>query len=114
MPRAHGAVTLREHHTVDLPEMCPVSRNPRPGSTLTLSYTPDRHVLEVYGICEVVRRFRGGFPGDDHYPPERNMEGTVQLLAQMAADALNVSVRARVDLVLDAGRKRLTARAVPR
>lgn len=113
MPRQHDAVGIRQHHSVDLPEMCPVSRNPQPGSTLALSYTPGQWVLEVYGIREVVRRFVGGFPGDGHYPAERNMEGSVQLIAQMAADALGVPVRARAGLVLDAGRMRITTIARP-
>lgn len=113
MPRAHDAVGIRQHHSVELPEMCPVSHNPRPGSILTLSYTPDRWVLEVYGLRVVAHRFVGGFDGNEHYPAERNMEGAIQLIAQMAADAVVVPVRARADLVLDAGRMRLTVIARP-
>jgi hypothetical protein len=114
MERQHGAVALRERHTVDIPPCCPVSGNPKAGSTLTLMYRPGAWVLEVYALRSLVARFRGGFPGVGRYPAERNMEGMVQLVAQMAADALAVPVRARAELVLDAGRMILTARALPR
>jgi hypothetical protein len=41
------------------------------------------------------------------------MEGMIQLLAQMSADAVGVPVHARADLVLDTGGMVLTAYARP-
>ena len=107
IPRAHLS------NTVDLPQVCPVSGNPRAGSTLVFTYRPQGWCLEVYSVVQLVDRFRGGFKGRGRYPAERNMEGMIHLLAQMAADALGVPVNARADLVLDAGRMRVRAKATP-
>lgn len=97
-----------------LPVMCPISGNPRAGSDLTLTYRPVGWVLEVYSIVQLLRRFRGGWPGTAEYPAERNMEGAIQLIAQMSADALGVPVRARASLVLDAGAMDVVVQAHPR
>jgi hypothetical protein len=106
-------VHLRQQHTVALPPCCPVSGNPREGSTLTLAYEPAGWCLEVYSLRRVVSRFVGGWGGTPEYPPERNMEGMVATLAQMAADALAVAVEFDADLVLDVGPMRLTGSAEP-
>lgn len=100
-------------HTVALPVCCPISKNPREGSTLTVVYQPSGSVLEVYSVVAVVNLFRGGFPGAGKYRAERNMEGMIDLLAQMAADAVGVPVRVQADLVLDAGGMRITTKANP-
>ncbi len=113
MERCHEGVQMRCQHRVPLPECCPISHNPLAGSALTLTYRPRQWVLEVYGLRTLVGRFRGGFPGVGPYPPERNMEGMIQLLAQMSADAVGVPVHARADLVLDTGGMVLTAYARP-
>ena len=98
---------------IPLPPMCPISGNPQEGSTLELSYRPNGWCLEVYSLAQVAARFAGGWRGTDRYPAERNMEGAVRLLVQMASHALGVRVRGRADLVLDAGRMLLTVRAQP-
>lgn len=102
-----------QSHTVALPACCPVSGNPRDGSTLTLIYRPADVVLEVYSVGQLLRRFVGGWAGTERYPAERNMEGMIRLLAQMAADAVGVRVTARAHLVLDAGLMRVYGRAEP-
>lgn len=103
-----------QRHEVALPPCCPVSGNPRAGSALRISYRPAGWCLEVYSLRAVVNRFRGGWPGTERYPAERNMEGMIRTLAQMAADALGLRVKARADLVLDAGRMTLRVSAEPR
>lgn len=102
-----------ESHTLALPPCCPVSGNPRGGSAVTVRYRPNGWCLEVYSLARVVAEFTDGFPGRGPYPPERNMEGMIGLLAQMAADALGVPVHAHASLVLDAGGMDLRVRAVP-
>lgn len=108
------AVETYLRHVVDLPPCCPVSSNPRAGSTLSVSYIPAGWCLEVYSLAQVVGRFRGGWRGTERYPPERNMEGMIRTLAQMAADALELRVRVRADLVLDVGKMVIRASAEPR
>jgi hypothetical protein len=93
-------VTTRVTHAIACPAgCCPVSHNPREGSTLTVSYTPASAVLEVYGLSSYLRAFVGGHPSG-----ERNMEGMIDKLARDAADALDVAVVVRAELVLDTGR----------
>ncbi len=116
MPRDYTAVPFASRHTVDLPPVCcPVSKNPKAGSTLTLRYVPTQHTLEVYSLRSLLKQFIGGYPGSTcgAYPPERNMEGMVQLVAQMASDALGVPVRFRAVCVLDTGSLVLTGKAIP-
>lgn len=102
-----------ESHTLDLPACCPRSGNPQPGSTITVRYKPLGWCLEVYSLAALLRLFVGGFPGAGPYPAERNMEGMIRLLAQMAADALGVSVSVVASLKLDAGGMTLRVRARP-
>ena len=106
-------VGILQVHRVPLPEVCPISHNPREGSTLTVMYRPGGWCLEVYSLPQVIARFRGGWKGTERYPAERNMEGMIALLARMVADAVGVRVGVRADLVLDAGRMRIRGRAEP-
>jgi len=107
-------IGILEEHVIGLPQCCPVSQNPRAGSTLRLTYEECGRCLEVYSICDTVRGFVGGWDGNERYPAERSMEGMIATLAQMAADVLGVPVTFRADLVLDVGGLRLSGRAEPR
>jgi 7-cyano-7-deazaguanine reductase len=108
------AVAMVQRHEVALPAMCPVSGNPQPGSSLTLSYRPNGWCVEVYSLDQILGRFVGGWRGTERYPAERNMEGAVALIARMVADAVGVPVRFRARLVLDASPLRLAGTAEPR
>lgn len=107
------AMSTTESHTVALPPCCPISGNPQAGSTLRITYRPTVRVLEVYSLVQLVGRFKGGWKGTERYPAERNMEGMIRMLAQMAADALGTPVSVRADLVLDAGAMTIRAKAEP-
>ena len=112
-PSGHG-ISTRVAHTLTIPAgCCPVSHNPREGSTLTLWYRTAGETLEVYSLAALLRRFVGGFPGIGPYPPERNMEGMVQLACQMAADGLRVPVSFNARILLDTGEMRLRGTATP-
>jgi len=104
-------------HTVPLPpKCCPVSDNPIEGSTITLEYQPGAHTLEVYSLTKLLQLFVGGFAGNGYYPPERNMEGMVELIAQMAADALKcpVTFTSHVLLTKNCGTMKISGVARPR
>jgi hypothetical protein len=105
MPVSGHKVTGRTLcNIVDLPVCCcPISKNPR-GGTLSLTYQPDKWVVEVYSLRELAQRFVGGFDATEHYPAERNMEGMAELIAQMVADAVGTDVCFRADVLLDCGR----------
>lgn len=106
-------VGLRQSHSVKLPAMCPASGNPQLGSELALMYRPAGWCLEVYSLDQLLQRFVGGWRGNEHYPPERNMEGACALIAQMVADAVGVPVRFRARLILDTSPMRLSGTAKP-
>lgn len=102
-----------EQNVIRLPVCCPISGNPRDGSTLTLTYLPKGWCIEVYSLNQLAERFVGGWKGNEHYPAERNMEGMIRLLVQMAADALGQPVSGRAHLVLDTGEMRIRTKAKP-
>jgi len=110
MPNERPDVGMSERHRLrlDLPGCCPVSGNPRPGSTLTLSYRPGETVLEVFSLHAYVESFIGG-RGE-----VRSMEAMIQTITAEAAKALGVPVVGIADLVLFPSQEmRLVCRARP-
>jgi len=95
MPNEHPELRQRLENVLPLPECCPVSRNPRPGSTLTIRYRPGPWVLEVYSLKAHVQRFVGGHPDGT-----RNMEAMIQRIAQDCADLLEIPVFCHAHLLL--------------
>lgn len=81
-----STVNTFEWHILPLPSMCPVSGNPQPGSTLFVLYKPQSAFLEVYSLHADVKEYIGG------RPPIRDMEGTIQQIAQDCADAIQTYV----------------------
>jgi hypothetical protein len=110
----HRVASRTVTNTIALPSSCcPVSGNPRAGSTLNLIYQPKKWVVEVYSLRELTQRFVGGFEATEHYPAERNMEGMVELIAQMVADAVDVDVSFSASIVLDCGSLTLSGKVSP-
>lgn len=102
------------HHIVDVPPCCPVSGNPKIGSTLRVSYLPTAGVVvPVEALAEMVSEYVGGFGRI------RAQEEMIQSIAQRCADAVSVPVRVRADLAIappfggDDQRMIVTARAKP-
>ena len=94
-PNERRCATMTETHILDLPECCPVSKNPRPGSTIEITYTPGRCYLEVASLKKYIGTYRGG-RGE-----VRSMEGMIQAIAQDCANAVGrrVDVEAKLNLV---------------
>lgn len=83
-------------HIVALPIMCPVSKNPQPGSTLLLQYTPQQGlVLDVDDLADEILQYVHGHPSG-----VRDMETTIQRLCEFAASAVKVPVTALADLLI--------------
>ena len=99
----HGGTIIMTHKCNIPSPCCPISKNPKVGSTISFTYTPDGWVVEVYSLDALVKEFQGGYKGNDHYPAERNMEGMCQLLCRMVSDAIGLSVTYRADIILDCG-----------
>jgi 7-cyano-7-deazaguanine reductase len=86
-------------HRLDLPSMCPISGNPKPGSHIRILYKADGKFLEVYSLQAYVNSFIGGHPSG-----VRDMEQTIQKIAGDCALVLGVPVKVYANLILDCGR----------
>lgn len=102
------------HHIADVPPCCPVSGNPRPGSTIAVRYRPAAGlVLPVEDLSAMVGQYVGGFGA------VRAQEEMIQSIAARCAALVKVSVRVRADLVItppdggDDQRMVVTCRATP-
>ena len=89
--------TLIEWHWLPLPQCCPVSGNPQPGSFIGICYVPSRSFLEVYSLRKYVTEYVGGRDG------VRDMEGMVQQIAQDCANEMGVYVYGGALIVLQRG-----------
>ncbi|BDP40162.1 hypothetical protein DAETH_01310 [Deinococcus aetherius] len=85
-----GVHTVVEH-VLHLPELCPVTHNPMPGSTLTLRYAAGGRLLELFSLDAYIDAFVG-------HPVVRDMEFFVQTVAQDTADAIGAEVTASADV----------------
>ena len=105
---AHGG-DLNMTHICNIPSpCCPISKNPKAGSTISFTYKPNGWVVEVYSLQQLVMCFVGGYPGNDFYPAERNMEGMCQLQCRMVADAISIHVSYLANINQDCGGMKLT------
>lgn len=100
-------------HSVPVPECCPVSKNPKPGSTIRVSYLPRDIVVPVEALEERVRGYIGGFESI------RGMEEMIQDIARWCAEESGVRVRAVADLIIqppyggDLQKMRVSSRSAP-
>lgn len=90
----------REVHILELPPCCPVSKNPRPGSTLLICYKPQESVLEVGALYAYIHQYRGGLRDATGAIIIRDMEGMISRIAQDCANAVGVPVSVCADLVI--------------
>lgn len=95
-------------HVLHLPELCPATHNPAPGSTLTLRYRPGAQLLELFSLDAYMDAFVA-------HAVVRDMEFFVQTVAQDAADAVGVPVTAAAQVGLRGLRQeqRVTVEARP-
>lgn len=88
-PNMHSA-PVRSCHQFDLPRMCPVSGNPQPGSVIEVWYTADQWFLEIETLGSYIASYIGGKPMNGKLI--RDMEQTIQQIAQDCAQSVEVSV----------------------
>ncbi len=105
---AKPAMTMTVEHILLLPELCYASKNPKPGSTLTIKYDAGEKLLELFSLDKHINAYIG-------HPIVRDMEFFTQTIAQSCADKLqqSVTVVAELDYNMIAQRQRITVLAVP-
>lgn len=114
-----GTVPARPCHRFDLPRMCPVSGNPQPGSVIEVWYTAGAFFLEIETLGEYIATYIGGRPFRGTLI--RDMEQTIQQIAQDCADSVEVPVAiiARLNIADDPAERtrirpyRVIVRATP-
>jgi NADPH-dependent 7-cyano-7-deazaguanine reductase QueF len=105
---------MTEQHTLELPPCCPVSKNPRPGSQITITYKPQGKVLEVGSLFAYIHSFKGGLRDENGNLLVRDMEGMVQRIAQDCAICVGTKVKVVADLqMVPRQRMRLEIEVVP-
>jgi 7-cyano-7-deazaguanine reductase len=111
LPNERPDVETEVEHEFEIHTLCPVTKNPRPGSTLTIAYTPKESVLDVIGLDAYLRRFKGGFREEGEIVV-REMEHLVQRVAEDCARWVGVPVTVTVDALLTPKqRERIVSRA---
>lgn len=89
-----------EQHTLDIPPCCPVSKNPRLGSTITIRYRPNGASLEVASLVAYLHSYQDGLYDASGQLVVRDMEGMLLNIAQDCANVLGVPVRVSAQLVI--------------
>ena len=86
----------KQTHEVIVPPLCSRTGNPIAGSTVTISYTPDEKLLEVYSLNEYIASFIGS--GE-----VRDLELLTQVVARDCHSILGVYVSVTGKYVLNIG-----------
>ena len=86
----------KQTHEVEVPPLCPKTGNPIAGSTLTVTYIPKKHLLEVYSLNEYVASFIGS-------NEVRDIELLTQVVARDCRNVLGVPVTVIGKFVLNIG-----------
>lgn len=81
----HPELDTVQTHVMSLPELCPASQNPLPGSSLTIRYRGKQRFLEVFSLSAYVQASIG-------HPMVRDVEALTQAVAIDCAEALGQKV----------------------
>lgn len=103
MPDTIFGSAIEQSHIIDLPPLCPVSRNPQKGSTLTIKYTATDKSLEVYSLTTYIQSYVGGKYWRGEYFI-RDMEQTIRAIKVDCEEVLDTEVEVIADLLLDTHR----------
>jgi NADPH-dependent 7-cyano-7-deazaguanine reductase QueF len=90
------AKLTKQIHEVEIPPLCPKTENPIKGSTLTITYTPEEQLLEVYSLNEYMASFIGS-------NEVRDLELLTQVVARDCHSVLNVKVLVTGKYILNIG-----------
>lgn len=96
---AYGC-SLIEKHKIELPECCPISKNPRPGSNIEISYEPRGKSLEVGSLVKYIHSFKGGTYDEYGQLDIRDIESMLCKITQDCATVLETEVTLHAQLVI--------------
>lgn len=99
----HPQLQSWQEHVLTLPELCPASHNPGPGSTLAIRYHASARFLEVFSLSAYIQAFIG-------HKTVRDVELLTQVLARDCAAVLHHTVEVEGCFELPALGQRVTTR----
>lgn len=80
-------------HIITLPELCPASHNPGPGSSMSIRYEAAEHFLELFALEAYFKGYIG-------HPMVRDIEYLTQEVAKDCSAALGLSVTVTAHIYL--------------
>lgn len=89
--------SIAMQHLLPLPPCCPVSKNPREGSTINIEYTTTGDVLDVLYIAKYLATFVNG-KGEIRSAEDMIEQIADDVLAVLACDNADVVVTAKIVL----------------
>lgn len=112
LPNLQTTVSVWQCHILELPQCCPVSQNPQPGSKIYIYYRAKGYHLEVYALKNFIQSFVGGQRCPVTRKVEvREMEHMIQEITKQCANAVQTRVKVKAFLILDAGTMLVSCRA---
>jgi len=106
---AYPALATRVRLTYPFAQLCPVSGEPQPGSTISISYAAEAQLLET----KALGRYLASFAGENPHGV-RDLEEAAQVIAQQCAAALGAAVLVTARYLLHSGEMEVEVRGVPR
>ncbi len=98
-PVQFSQIAIEQCHVLDLPQCCPISRNPQLGSTVTIRYMSSNKALEVYSLKQYIDSFIGG---------KDNVRGMEDMIKQIYIDCqkvLDIPITVEANLILEPNQK---------
>ncbi len=86
----------KQIHEVNLPSLCPKTNNPIAGSVITISYSPNDKLLELYSLNEYIASFVGS-------NEVRDLEHFTQVVARDCSQVLQVKAAVTGKFILNIG-----------
>jgi len=108
IPNGYPALTTRVRLTYPFAQLCPISGEPQPGSTITISYNAGSLLLET----KALRQYLASFAGENPYGV-RDLEQAAQVIAQACADLLGIRVDVSALYHLNIGEMEVEVEAEP-
>jgi NADPH-dependent 7-cyano-7-deazaguanine reductase QueF len=108
IPNKYPQLTMQVSLTHPFARLCPISGEPQPSSTITVSYEAGASLLET----KALRRYLDSFAGENEYGV-RDLEEAVQVIAQACANVLVVQVVAHAHYELTVGSMEVEVTATP-
>ena len=104
----YPALTMRVSLAFPFAQLCPISGEPQPGSTITIKYSASALLLET----KALRQYLASFAGYNVHGV-RDLEEAAQVIAQACATILHTSVHVHAEYYLNIGKMDVEVRAEP-